>query len=112
MGAEEGGAVTLSITMKRLDDGSVEISPRGEVDASNATTIRQAVEAALAEARPRRIRLDLREVTLLDSAGIGILVACHGAAAEHGAMFVVTNPSPIIHRQLRVSGIAALVGKP
>jgi len=104
--------VTLSITTRQLADGSVEISPRGEVDASNAAEIRQAVEAVLAGTAPGRIRLNLSGVTLLDSAGIGVLVACHGAAAEHRTMFVITNPSPIIHRQLRVSGIAALVGQP
>lgn len=104
--------MTLSITRRRLDNGTVEISPQGEVDASNAHEVREAVEAALAEATPRRITLNLWNVTLLDSAGIGVLVACHGLAAEHGALFVITNPSPIIHRQLRVSGIAALVGQP
>jgi len=104
--------VSLLITTTRLVDSSVEISPRGEVDTSNAHEIREAVGAVLAETVPLRIRLDLSQVTLLDSAGIGVLVACHGMAAEHAVLFVVTNPSPIIHRQLRVSGIAGLVGTP
>jgi anti-anti-sigma factor len=103
--------VTLSITTKQLA-GSMEINPKGEVDSSNAAEIRDAVQAVLRASAPRRIQLNLGDVTLLDSAGIGVLVACHGIAAEHGTVFVITNPSPIIHRQLRVSGIAALVGNP
>lgn len=103
--------MTLSITTRRLDNGTVEISPQGEVDASNAHEVRNAVEAALKEASPRRVQLNLVGVTLLDSAGIGVLVASHGLAADRSALFVVTNPSPIIHRQLRVSGVAALVGR-
>jgi anti-anti-sigma factor len=104
--------VSLSITTRQLGDDNVEISPRGEIDASNAGQIRAAVESALAEWSPRQIRLNLWLVTLLDSAGIGAIVASHGAAAARGAVFVVTNPSSTIHRQLRISGVAGLVGAP
>jgi anti-anti-sigma factor len=104
--------VTLSITTRQLANGSVEISPRGEIDASNADEIREAVNAALATFSPRLVQLNLWLVTLLDSAGIGAIVAGHGAAASSGAVFVVTNPSSTIHRQLRISGVAGLVGTP
>jgi anti-anti-sigma factor len=102
--------VALSITTVQLADGVVEITPRGEIDAGNANEVRDAVDAALAGYHPGQVQLNLWLVTLLDSAGIGALVASHGAAALQGAVFVVTNPSRLILRQLRVSGIAALVG--
>lgn len=104
--------MVLSITTRELDNGTVEISPRGEVDSSNAHELRAAVDGVLTEAAVQRILLNLWQVTLLDSAGIGALVASHGAAARRGALFIVTHPSPMIHRQLRVSGVAALVGTP
>jgi anti-anti-sigma factor len=108
-GARKRAAVYLPITSRQLTDGTVEIVPSGEIDLDNAHVIRDAVNDALA-AGPERICLDLQRVMLIDSIGIGILVACFHAAAASGVKLVVSHPGPTVYRQLWVSGLVGLLG--
>lgn len=102
----------LSITTRRLADGTVEISPRGEIDVRRARELSDAISAVLASSAPARIRVDLWQVTLIDSLGMGSLVGSHRAAAAQGVRLVLANPTPTVHRQLRVSGLIETFGPP
>lgn len=100
----------LPITTRQLADGTVEIAPSGEIDLDNAHVMRDAVNDVLTRSTPARIGLDLQRVMLIDSIGIGILVACFHAAAASGVKLLVTHPSPTVYRQLWVSGLVGLLG--
>ena len=100
----------LPITTRQLADGTVEIVPSGEIDLDNAHVMRDAVNDVLTTTTPGCIVLDLRRVMLIDSIGIGILVACFHAAAASGVKLVVSHPSPTVYRQLWVSGLVGLFG--
>jgi anti-anti-sigma factor len=102
--------VYLPITTRQLADGTVEITPSGEIDLDNAHVMRDAVNDVLTSSTPRRICLDLQRVMLIDSIGIGILVACFHAAAASQVKLVVSHPSPTVYRQLWVSGLVGLLG--
>jgi anti-anti-sigma factor len=108
--ARKRAPVYLPITMRQLADGTVEIAPSGEIDLDNAHVVRDAVTDALTSSTPERICLDLARVMLIDSIGIGILVACFHAAAASGVKLTVTHPSPTVYRQLWVSGLVGLLG--
>ncbi len=100
----------LPITTRQLADGTVEITPSGEIDLDNAHVMRDAVNDVLTSTTPSRIRLDLHRVMLIDSIGIGILVACFHAAAASGVKLVVTHPGSTVYRQLWISGLVGLLG--
>ena len=100
----------LPITTRQLADGTVEIAPCGEIDLDNAHVMRDAVNDTLTSATPAKICLDLQRVMLIDSIGIGILVACFHAAAASGIKLVVSHPSPTVYRQLWISGLIGLLG--
>jgi len=104
--------VTLSITTSTLADGVVEVSPSGEIDVENAYEIREAVASQLADSRPVRIELNMRDVTFIDSVGISALVAAFQLAAVSEVKLVVTRPSRFAHRQLWVTGLLGLFGNP
>ncbi len=100
----------LPITTRQLADGTVEISPSGEIDLDNAHVMRDAVNDVLTRSTPGRISLDLQRVMLIDSIGIGILVACFHTAAASGVKLAVAHPSPTVYRQLWISGLVGLLG--
>jgi anti-anti-sigma factor len=102
--------VYLPITTRQLADGTVEITPSGEIDLDNAHVMRDAVNDVLTTSTPERICLDLQRVMLIDSIGIGILVACFHVAAASGVKLAVTHPSATVYRQLWVSGLVGLLG--
>lgn len=100
----------LPITTRQLADGTVEIAPSGEIDLDNAPVLRDAVNDILTAGSPPRITLDLQRVELIDSIGIGILVACFHAAAASDVKLSVSHPGPTVYRQLWVSGLVGLLG--
>jgi anti-anti-sigma factor len=104
--------VTLSIVTSMRPGGVLEISPSGEIDVNTAHEVREAVAAALANGRPSRIELNLRQVSFIDSVGISAMVAGFQTAEVSGVRLVVTQPSRFVHRQLWVTGLLGLFGAP
>ena len=111
-GRGKAAVVHLSITTRRSSDGTVNISPRGEIDVANADEILGAVVAVLADSLPKQICLDLWQVTLVDSAGIGAFVACFKAAAASGVRVVAANPNRTVYRALWIAGLVDMLGSP
>jgi len=103
---------TLSLNVRSAPDGTALISPTGEIDADNAHELREAVNALLVTATPRTIKVDMLNVSFIDSVGIGALVACYHTAAASKVRLVVTNPTANVHRVLYASGLLGLFGSP
>jgi anti-sigma B factor antagonist len=91
-------------------DGTLEVSLYGDIDFANSPSVREAIRAAVADATPPAIRVDLGAVTFLDSSGIAVLVIAHRLASSAGARFAVTNPSAAVYEHLRLTGLADLFG--
>ena len=104
--------MSLSVTINVVMDGSTVLSVRGEIDHSNAATLRQEIVSAAADRRPSSLRVDLGLVTFLDSAAVGALVAAQREAGAEGVRVVVWRASPFVHRQLRIAGVHEMLGAP
>lgn len=52
--------------------------------------------------------IDLGEVSMLDSSGIGLLVKCLTAAKQHGGSLKLLNPSKFSVQTLRMTGLLRL----
>lgn len=88
-------------------DGPV-ITLSGEVDMLTADGLRSAGESAIAQAEANdrtRVTIDLREVTFLDSTGIGALVAISNAANIADVPLVLRAVSPRISKLLAITGL-------
>ena len=64
--------------------------------------LREALVAAVADA-PRSCLIDLRDVTYLDSGGVGLLVAMFRHVTRRGGQFKLLSPSPAARRVLGIS---------
>jgi anti-anti-sigma factor len=102
--------MTSQVTTRITRDGTILVMPSGEVDLGNAYRIREAVDAALIDTKPTKIVIELSEVTLIDSVGIGVMVSCYHDASACGVPLVAANPSFTVYRQLWVSGLVGLFG--
>ena len=81
----------------------------GDLDAVSAHRLRSEVGEAL-RGRPRRIDVDMRGVTFLDSAGIRALLYCHSDAERLSTGLVLVNTPASIHRVLEITGLAPYLG--
>ncbi|OUN89899.1 STAS domain-containing protein [[Collinsella] massiliensis] len=81
----------------------------GEVDISNASKLRDAIDLAL-EQPTEVVYLDFEHVAYIDSTGIGVLVGAAHHAEEHGKHFAVVNAQPGVMRVAQLLGVDAEIG--
>lgn len=88
------------------------VRPAGDVVAATAAELRTALRTAVAEG-VRRITLDFSGVAMVDSAGLGLLIAAHNSLAKAGGQLAVVHASKDIldlfrsmriHQHFSVSG--------
>ena len=82
---------------------------RGEIDHHTAVTVRNGVDAAIFEKRPRRLIMDLSGVTFMDSSGLGLIMGRFTVMKELGGDVVVYNPSREIQSILNLAGLERVV---
>ena len=100
---------------ERMDDGEVTtLSIRGELDALSAAALRPLIDQVVAEQR-REIRVDLSELRLVDSSGIGALVSLYKRVRAVGGQVLfsgVTAQPRVIFKLLRLDVVFELEPEP
>jgi anti-sigma B factor antagonist len=96
------------VSVNSREDGVLDVVLHGEIDYTNAAPVTETVTRAVDRVRPAEVRVDLREVTFLDSSGIGVLITAMKAARDVPADFRVAGPNPKVLDQLRITGLADL----
>ncbi len=96
-------SAAFSVTSARQHD-CVTVTVAGDVDLLNVAALRRCLGETLIEGC-RRLVVDMSEVTFIDSAGLGALVAAWKRARVLRADLVVWRPSPPV---TTVLGLTAL----
>ena len=76
----------FSVRCQQRDGGAI-IVVTGDVDMSTSPQLRDQLRAP--EAQAATVVLDLRDVSFMDSSGLGAIVGEHKRAREHGFRFAV-----------------------
>ncbi len=77
----------------------------GELDHHAAAPIRQQIDEAVLEHKPKKLVIDFDKLTFMDSSGIGLVMGRYKTAAEVGATLTVCNISAQVYKVMRLSGI-------
>jgi anti-sigma B factor antagonist len=92
----------MRMVERRVDDVTIlQLIGRLELEDGD-TTLRDAINALVAEGRAK-IVLDLKEVTRLDSAGIGMLVSKLLTARRGGGNLKLLNPTARTDRLMEIT---------
>jgi anti-sigma B factor antagonist len=83
----------------------------GELDISSAPRLITALHEA-AQPPVRRIDLDCRGVSFLDSTGLRALLVARNEATRMGVDLVLVDPSPSVSRVIQMTGLASLLTGP
>jgi anti-anti-sigma factor len=95
------------------DEGTATVAPRGDLVASVVPRLREQMKALLAEGAAE-IVCDLSGVEIVDSSGIGLLVATHNSLARAGGKLLVTGASEDVlglFRSMRLDRHFAVAGR-
>ena len=79
----------------------------GELDIVASPQLEQTLQQV--EFRGRRVELDLREVTFMDSSAVRVIVYATIRARRAGGRLTLLHVGPQVHRILTVTGAAAVV---
>lgn len=97
------------MTVVRSVEGAgswVRIKFAGEIDVATTELIKDTIDGALTGHPDASVlEVDLTDVTLMDSTGVGVLVTSHRSLADRGVRLIVTNPVKIVERVMRVTGV-------
>ncbi len=94
----------------RSQSGVKVMKLRGRLNLGDAVdSMRQTFDDLLA-AGDTRFVVDLGEITMLDSSGIGLLVRCLTAAKQNAGSVKLLNPSKFAVQTLKMTGLLSLFG--
>ena len=94
----------LALTIEQLDNNSVRIALRGELDLEHAYSFDEELKRVEA-LEPDCICLDLRELTFLDSCGLARLVAARRRAMKAGRRLVLVRGPAAVQRVFQLTAV-------
>lgn len=80
----------------------------GEIDHHTAKPIREEIDEAAWRSHPLEMYLDFKDVTFMDSSGIGLVMGRYSVMQEIGGKLQVVNMSSHISKVMRLAGLDRL----
>jgi anti-anti-sigma factor len=103
--ADEEAGLTDFECAYETRDGTVVVTPFGEIDRDTAPQLRDVLARAVAAAGGGTVDVTLGHVTFMDSSGIGALLAGHQLAGTTGTAFVVRDATPAVRTILEITNV-------
>ena len=80
----------------------------GELDHHTAREMREAIDGAIELNMPTLLILDFKDISFMDSSGIGLVMGRYRNLSKTGAQLHITGASPQIYKMLKLAGIEKL----
>ncbi len=80
----------------------------GELDHHSAKSIREQIDCEVEAVQPDKLFLDFKDITFMDSSGIGLVMGRYRLMQLHGGEVIILNPSPSIRKVMRLAGLGRL----
>ncbi len=81
----------------------------GELDHCSAQTIRRELDMMITEPGVRNLVLDLKDMTFMDSSGIGVILGRYRQLRDRGGSVAVKNMNPQVERVFTLSGMRQVI---
>lgn len=85
------------------------VTLKGELDHHSAENIRNEIDALLIDPEIRKLVLDMKNVTFMDSSGLGVILGRYRMLSSRGGSVYVSNVAPNVDRIFKMSGIYSLI---
>lgn len=80
----------------------------GEIDHHSAKAIREEIDTTVQQSETTELVLDFRDVTFMDSSGIGLVMGRYALMQQMGGVLRVTGQSSHIKKVMRLAGLDRL----
>ncbi|MFF9915368.1 STAS domain-containing protein [Streptomyces sp. NPDC013457] len=96
----------LTVTTRQNTDATV-ITVSGEIDLASCPALERVIHLTPADGAP--LRLDMSEVTFMDSSGLNLLLRLHRRLQGEGSPLVLTGLQDRVLRVLELTGANAVL---
>ncbi|MCL2198129.1 MAG: anti-sigma F factor antagonist [Defluviitaleaceae bacterium] len=86
-------------------------APTGEIDHHAAERFRAQIDSAFEKSSCRHIILDMKDVTFMDSSGIGMIIGRYKKAESGGGKLTLSNMSEAVTKLFNISGLAKIISR-
>ncbi len=93
----------------KTENGTAVAGLSGEIDHHSARDLRARLDKFIITARPKELVIDLKNITFMDSSGIGLIMGRSKLLKECGGRLEVRNTQPYIKRVLKLAGMDRIV---
>ncbi len=101
----------MNLNIQSAVEGDLgKLGVEGEVDVSNADSLREGIAGLLEDEQVKTIEVDLGEVPYIDSTGIGVLVGAAHRADEAGKALRVVRAQDNVSRIFGMLGVDEIIG--
>ncbi len=80
----------------------------GEIDHHTAAELRTTIDDAVVNNKPTLLVLDFKNVSFMDSSGIGLVMGRYKTISELGGELAIVNTSPGIGKVMKLAGMERL----
>ncbi len=81
----------------------------GEIDQYAAAELKGSIDVEIQSFSKRNVIINLKDVEMMDSSGIGLIVGRYKLTTSLGGKFVICNASSNIKRMVELSGITKVI---
>jgi len=98
----------LSVADSRLPDGGVVLTIAGELDIATVPVVRERL-TAVTDAGTRRLVVDLRDVSFMDSTGLAAFIHAKMRLGDEGQMTLVLEPDSYARLIFEIAGLVGVL---
>ena len=92
-----------------INDDLLTVYLSGEIDHHSAKLIREEVDFQITSSKPQIVSLDFKDVSFMDSSGIGLIMGRYRLVSGYGGKITISNVSAYLRRVMRLAGIDSIV---
>ena len=98
-----------SFSYEELEGDVLLIRLDGEIDHHGAVGIRSKLDDMIFEKRPKKVILDLSEISFMDSSGLGLIMGRYTLLKDFGGVLTLKNPTQAILKILKLAGMEKVI---
>ncbi|MEG2597522.1 MAG: STAS domain-containing protein, partial [Oscillospiraceae bacterium] len=101
------GGIKMPVTTI-YEDGIITAFLMGDIDHHSAAVMREHIDHMVETSLPEKLIIDFKDVTFMDSSGIGLIMGRYKLMRSIGGDIAVTNVSSHIHKVMKLAGLDLL----
>ena len=92
-----------------LGKNSLIVNLSGEIDQYAAAQLKETIDVEIENSPRKNLVFDLKEVNMMDSSGIGLIVGRYKLISSRGGKMALCSASETVSKMLKLSGIEKVI---